>query len=457
MNLIFSYLFEASVCLAVSLLLYRGLCSGLTFFSWNRAVLLAILVFSLTIPLMKFEGFGFGNEVVQELTLPTFQVGDSVQSENSGWNWMQVLFVIYLAGVVWVSTKLILGLILSQRLIGKSRIARYADHWVAIHPQFVPASFFQYILMPDFNPEDSRQLQILAHESVHVRLRHSWDLLLVNFAKVVFWFNPLVYEFEKSLREVHEYQADQGVTAHVPPKEYATLLLQLITSKPGWQFMNNFNQFQTKKRILMLTKTNSKPQQKVRFLALIPAVALLVFVFACEISPEQKVNGPTQVAEAKSLGPSDISARITVGTDEIFDVTEEMPTFPGGMEKWVSFLGSNLKYPEEARKKGLEGTVILMFEIHQDGSVHNPEILRGVSEEIDQEALRVLSNSPDWMPGKQKGEAVKTRMRLPIQFKLGTVSDADFAPRTRQINQKLAQFEWSKGKLNAIPNAGDNC
>ncbi|WP_332910964.1 M56 family metallopeptidase [Algoriphagus boritolerans] len=101
-----------------------------------------------------------------------------------------------------------------------------------MHPKFVPASFFEYILMPDFNPDSPEQKQIILHESMHVRLCHSWDLLLVNFAKVLFWFNPLIYLFENSLREVHEYQADQGVTSSYAPREYATLLLSLITAKP---------------------------------------------------------------------------------------------------------------------------------------------------------------------------------------------------------------------------------
>ena len=100
--------------------------------------------------------------------------------------------------------------------------------------------------MLHFDPEDAQQRQILAHETRHIRLLYSWDLLLNNAVRVLLWFNPLIYAFERALREVHEFQEDQGVTTHVSRKEYATLLLQLITIQPSWQFMNNFNQFQTK-------------------------------------------------------------------------------------------------------------------------------------------------------------------------------------------------------------------
>ncbi|TDQ19258.1 outer membrane transport energization protein TonB [Algoriphagus boseongensis] len=418
MNAIFTYLLEASICLAISLGLYRVLFSGLTFFSWNRTVLLVILGLSFCIPLLSFEGFVIQSTAVREFTLPTFQVGEGVSAESSTWTWTQVLFGIYLLGATFVAARLIFGFMISQRLIGKAKLTRFETHWVAVHPEFIPASFFDYILMPEFDPQDPKQKQILAHESVHVRLKHSWDLLLVNFAKVVFWFNPLVYLFEKCLREVHEYQADQGVTSQVSPKEYATLLLQLISAKPGWQFMNNFNQFQTKKRILMLTKTNSRPQQKARFLALIPAIALLVFVFSCEITPEQEIEGPTQEAKGPSLGPSDLSARISAEADEVFDITEVMPEPPGGMSGWNNYLAKNLNYPKQARELGIEGTVIVVFVINQDGSIRDAEILRGIGGGADEEAMRVVMESPKWTPAFQRGRAVASRMRLPVSFKL---------------------------------------
>ncbi|WP_026952380.1 M56 family metallopeptidase [Algoriphagus mannitolivorans] len=418
MNEILVYLFEASVCLTVSLLVYRGLFSGLTFFSWNRAALLSILGLSLVIPLISFEGVNFGPQAVRDFTLPAFQVGEQVEVEASTWTWMELLFTVYLAGAVFVAARLILGFMISQRMIGQAKLARFENYWVAIHPEFIPASFFDYILMPDFDPQDPKQKQILAHESVHVRLKHSWDLLLVNFAKVLFWFNPLIYSYEKSLREVHEYQADQGVTSQVSPKEYATLLLQLITPKSGWQFMNNFNQFQTKKRIMMLTRSTSSPVEKVRFLALLPAIGILFAVFSCEITPEQEIEGPTQLEKTQSLGLSNLSARISEEADEVFDITEVQPEPPGGLSGWNSYLAKNLQYPRQARDLGIEGTVIVVFVINNDGSIRDAEILRGIGGGADEEAIRVVMNSPNWKPAYQRGKAVSSRMRLPIRFKM---------------------------------------
>ncbi|GAA0879979.1 hypothetical protein GCM10009119_29490 [Algoriphagus jejuensis] len=411
MEALLIYLLEVSVCLGISLVIYRFLLSGLTFFSWNRSILLGLLILSAGIPLLRLEFFGIGTEV-SEMTLPVFQVGEQVKPSGEQWmSWFQILAWVYAIGAIFAAARLIFGFMASQKLIGEAKLARFGNFWVAVHPEFVPASFFEYILMPNFDPEDPKQRQILAHESVHVRLRHSWDLLLVSFAKVVFWFNPLVYLFEKSLREVHEFQADQGVTRQVAPKEYATLLLQLITAKPGFQFMNNFNQFQTKKRIQMMAKAASEPFQRLRFLALIPAVGLLLFVFSCEkedMMPQLTAEDMTNTSVL--LSPS----------DEVFDIVEEQPNPAGGMAGWNMYLSKNLQYPYQARRMGIEGTVIVVFEIQKDGSVRNVEVLRGIGGGADEEALRVVINSPKWEPGRQRGQAVNTRMRLPIRFKLGS-------------------------------------
>lgn len=104
--------------------------------------------------------------------------------------------------------------------------------------------------------------------------------------------------------------------------------------------------------------------------------------------------------------------------DEIFDVVETMPTPPGGMEGWNKYLSSNLKYPTQARRMGIEGTVYVVFVVNTDGSIQDVEILRGIGGGCDEEAMRVVANAPNWEPGKQRGKPVRVKMRLPIRFKL---------------------------------------
>ena len=421
MNAILIYLAEASCCVAITVLFYRLVLSELTFFTLNRVILISMLVLSFIIPMLSFN-FGIISTGIGEVVLPEFLVGNTVAEEATVFTWQEVLFYAYLAGVVMMTVHLVLGFFTSQRLLGKSRLMQYQDYWIAVHPKFIPASFFSYILLPDFDPNRSEQKQIILHESMHVRLKHSWDLLMVQFAKIIFWFNPLIYQFEKSLREVHEYQADQGVTSSYSKKEYSGLLLQMITGGQGWHFMNNFNQFQTKKRIIMMSKPQSQRKEMRRFLLAIPVLAALFFVFSCEITPEEDIEGPTMAGESKEvkIGPADLNARkLAKDGQQIFDVVEDQPEPQGGMKGWNMYLSRNLSYPAEARSMGVEGTVIVVFVVNSNGAISDVEILRGIGAGADEEAIRVVENAPDWIPGKQNGEALNTRMRLPIRFKLG--------------------------------------
>ncbi|WP_225587091.1 TonB family protein [Algoriphagus sp. Y33] len=421
MNAILIYLAEASICVGITVLFYRFVLSELTFFTLNRVILISMLMLSFVIPMLSFN-LGMASIGTAEILLPEFLVGKEVASGTVNFSWQEIVFYTYLVGVVVMTVHLILGFFTSQRLLGKSRLMYYRNYWIAVHPEFIPASFFSYILLPDFDPNRSEQKQIVLHESVHVRLKHSWDLLLVQFAKIIFWFNPLIYQFEKSLREVHEYQADQGVTLTYSKKEYSGLLLQMITGGQGWHFMNNFNQFQTKKRIIMMSKPQSQKKEMRRFLLAIPVLAALFFVFSCEMTPEEDIEGPTMAGEIKEvkIGPSDLEARkLAKDGEEIFDVVENQPNPQGGMAGWNNYLSNNLTYPAQARRMGIEGTVIVVFVVNADGSLSDVNVLRGVGGGADEEAIRVVKNSPDWTPGSQSGVAVNTRMRLPIRFKLG--------------------------------------
>lgn len=422
MNELLIYLLESSICLAISLLFYKVVLSDLTFFGWNRAILLGMLGASLLIPLLSFE-LSTGPAVMQEITLPEFWVGNPV-NQNTEFSWGQFLFAAYLVGLIWTAVRLIYGFMQSFVLLGKSELLFHKNQFIAVHPEFTPASFFQYILLPKFQLEDEDQQRIILHESIHVGKKHSYDLLFVQMAKVVFWFNPLIYLFENSIREVHEFQADQGVTNSFSQSEYSRLLLRLLTAGRGWQFMNNFNQFQTKKRIIMMNKTKSGDKQKGRFLWALPVLGILFLAFSCDFSQmDEELDGPVQNGEQEvSVGVADLKARIKdVGKDgkEIFDVVETRPNPPGGMEGWTEYLSNNVTYPEQARRMGVEGTVIVGFVVNSNGSISDVNIIKGIGAGADEEAIRVVQNSPNWTSGIQRGREVNTRMRLPIRFKLG--------------------------------------
>ena len=103
---------------------------------------------------------------------------------------------------------------------------------------------------------------------------------------------------------------------------------------------------------------------------------------------------------------------------EIFQIVEEMPAYPGGEQKLMEFIAKGIKYPQIARETGIQGRVFVGFVIEPDGSVSNVKVLRGIGGGCDEEAMRVVKSMPKWKPGKQRGKAVRVSYMLPVNFKL---------------------------------------
>lgn len=112
------------------------------------------------------------------------------------------------------------------------------------------------------------------------------------------------------------------------------------------------------------------------------------------------------------------SAPIVESIDKIEDFVDVQATFKGGMEAWYAYLNKNLKYPSQAKRIGIEGMVIVRFVVNTDGSIQDIELVRSIGGGCDEMAKQVIENSPNWVPGKMSGRAVRSRMTMPIRFRL---------------------------------------
>ena len=124
-------------------------------------------------------------------------------------------------------------------------------------------------------------------------------------------------------------------------------------------------------------------------------------------------NHPTAVG---SFAEGDI--HVTDATDLVFEVVEEMPEFPGGMQAMMEYLAKNIRYPAKAHEANVQGRVITQFTVGKDGAIRDAKVVRSVSPELDAEALRVISAMPNWKPGKQRGKAVACHFTVPVVFRL---------------------------------------
>lgn len=287
---------------------------------------------------------------------------------------------------------------------------------------------------------------IIAHEQAHIRLGHSWDLLLAQLCCIVQWFNPAAWLMKKELQAVHEYEADEamlhsGCDAH----QYQMKLIETALGARFSSMANNFTNVSTKKRILMMMKKKTNPLARMKALYILPVAALIVFTSSTTYRAPQLAtddddtttpSGVTVVTYGQgtvtpdSLALMEAEARKylaenckktdekSTGAKETLEVCEELPEYPGGMEELFAFLAKNIKYPVPALQAEQQGRVIVRFVVEQDGSITDLEVLKGVSPLLDAEAVRVVKSMPRWTPGKQKGQNVRVQFVLPVAFRL---------------------------------------
>jgi TonB family protein len=278
---------------------------------------------------------------------------------------------------------------------------------------------------------------IFTHERMHVKCRHSVDMILFLPLQLLLWWNPLVWITREELRLLHEYEADEGVIQNgIDATQYQLLLVRKAVGEHRFTLASGFQHAQLKNRIAMMLTTSSSRWMRFAYLALLPV--LVVFMYACNPTKNNKVPAPAG-EEAQTPAPTALptlgiepvdgnAAQVTLpeteetlkGKKEIpFQLVEVKPGFNGGdaneFSKWVN---SHLSYPDEAKKNEIQGRVTLQFTVGADGVVSNVKVLRSAHELLDAEALRVVSASPKWEPGKQDGQPVAVTYTFPVIFQL---------------------------------------
>jgi TonB family protein len=298
---------------------------------------------------------------------------------------------------------------------------------ISIPTEADPFSFFGWIFLylPDLKDE-SRQ-EILKHEQTHARQWHSMDVILCELINIVCWFNPFAWLIKTEIRLNLEYLADNKVAETTSDcKLYQYHLLNLVNKNVQTGLCNNFNVSHLKRRIIMMNKKRTHTTGRIKYALFVPLAAALLIAsnISCISSEKQEEISEKQESRAAE--------------GEVFQVVEEMPEFPGGMGECMKWLGQNIKYPADAKEKGVQGRVIVQFVVEKDGTIVNAKVVRGVDPDLDAEALRVVNQSPKWKPGKQKGEAVRVKYTLPIMFRLGNDSSdskAAEAPREAKVDE----------------------
>ena len=417
MNSLFIYLIQSGISLAVWYLIYWLFMRKDTFFSVNRFYLVLSVLFSFTLPLFKFSlpFVGSNSEYVYLLEAIIITPEKLTESINSHLDLYQMLGIIYLTGVGIFLLRFVFQLIQIGLLVHKYGISKKEGFsFVITNPHFIPFSFFNIIFLGNDIADQKVLEKIITHEKIHIQQKHSVDIILLELLTIIQWFNPFMVFYKKTLKNIHEFLADKGVlTEGINKIDYQELLVNQSIGIQLIGISNNFSQSLIKRRLIMMSKSKSQKFKLLKMAFILPLALFLTIVFSSIVT--EKVVAQSDKTEVKTTA---ISTHQKPQEEEVYTLVEKMPAFPGGDEARVKFMQENIKYPEEARKNGISGTVYVSFVVEKDGEITHVELLRGVNELLDDEALRVVKMMPAYEPGIQRGKPVRVQYNLPIQFNL---------------------------------------
>jgi TonB family protein len=269
---------------------------------------------------------------------------------------------------------------------------------------------------------------IRAHERVHTIQLHFLDLFFFELLTVVFWCNPMVYLYRFTIKNLHEFLADQEASRTLPTlADYATLLLsKQFKIAPEQLFVQPFYKKSTLKiRIQMLLKGQSNNWAILKYGVVAPILLMAVVASSVSCSDtsldkttEKESNiQKNEKTEMPPPPPPSEPKSITEDTEKkIFNTVEEMPEFVGGQAEMYGYLGKTIKYPRAAERASVSGKVFLKFVVEADGSIGEVNLLKGIGFGCDEEAARVIKNMPRWKPGKQNGKNVRVYYTMPIVY-----------------------------------------
>ena len=415
--MILPYIIKSALVLAMLYVCIMPLLEKETFHRLNRIIILGCLILSFFVPFIHFTG-GTNptvNMLRQAVQLPEIMI-DGNGSEQSIWNLADIMICIYIIGVVAIFTMTVVqtaSLIL--RLRKCEQIADNRGNTIVLTDYTIsPFCFFHYIVMSRDDYANNRGF-ILTHEQEHIRLRHYIDLIILQVATIIQWFNPFVWLIGKNLKAIHEFEVDEAVlNKGIDATQYQQFLVIKAVGNRLQPFANNLNKESLKRRIIMMNQKKSNRWMMLKALFVIPVATLAVSVFANTTDMRSMAKAANTTANSISTNNMQTKQSDIKSSDKV----EVMPEFKGGNKAMMEFLMMNMKYPESAVKAKQQGKAVVGFVVKKDGTVSDVYIVKSTGYDVlDNEAMRVVKSMPAWEPGKQKGKPVDVKYFVPITFR----------------------------------------
>ena len=458
------YSIKSALVLALLYLPYTLMLRQESFFRMNRITLLTILMLALVLPMVDIPSLATPEQpVVYEMqhrimlmTQEAEMTTKSLAATTRTISWLGILAIVYIIGVIlallirlwqfFKIDKIIRGGCLWTDKSGKATIYCHID-------DVAPFSWMRSIVISekDYKPYGR---EILLHEKAHILNLHSMDILFLTLVEAVQWWNPIAYMLGHSLRDVHEYEADdyvlhQGVSLH----NYQALLVKKSLANTSYAFANNFNHSLIKKRIYMMNHPKSNPWLRSKVLYILPATLVVLTVFATpklnekvgeivervEKATEMPQPSPQPEQQPESIPTSDVTDMQSAEPKEELAVEEEAtdtlssedyvndvyrneyinltqpPEFPGGMSALRAFVQLHVAQALENDASVAGKRAYVQFRIKKNGTIDNIGLVRG-DREAYHEAIKIVEQMPQWIPARRYGDLADAHFVLTIDF-----------------------------------------
>ncbi|MGK4225243.1 TonB family protein [Parabacteroides distasonis] len=424
----FAYLLKVNVAFVLFYAFYRLFFYKDTFFKLRRAILLAFFGLALFYPLLNIQDWVRQQESIADVIymysamLPEATAKANAAASVDWYGWLLgSLGFIYWGIVAFLCGRFLVQLSSILWLAHTSeRVVIHETPVYALRKAAGPFSFFRMVFLHPESHSDKETDEILTHECTHVSQWHSIDVILSEMMCMACWFNPFVWLLKREVRHNLEYLADNTVIqSGYDSKSYQYHLLGLAHHQSVTTLYNSFNVLHLKNRIMMMNKKRSPGIVRTKYLIFIPLVGILMLLSNIEAVARLTVRLANEATVSNAMvTATDVSSKSREVNEQVFTVVEKMPSFPGGDAELLKYIATNIKYPKESQDNGEQGRVICSFIVGRDGSVNNPEVLRGVTPLLNEEAVRVINTMPRWNPGMQRGKAVAVKYTVPITFRL---------------------------------------
>ena len=450
--------------------LYRLLLRRETFHRLNRAVLLAILVVSPLLPLVPLHTYEptamdvMLTRIEEPLMSPTSDANNATLATQEGKNaasglWVRYLAYIYIIGIAVALAVYLFRLLALMRVIRRSQRITHPIVPKDVHLMLdmrikQPSSWMHWIIIGPMDLKQNAET-VLRHELAHVRMRHSWDVILCDLSCRLLWCLPFAWMLRQDLVDVHEFQADEAVLqGGVTLEDYEHLLVRKAVQTQMLPITNTLRRGALKKRFAMMHCGRSSRWSRLKLLYLLPALAACLWVSAKGEVYTTYLNGKlATLEELKALDSSTIAhvdvihsqKKVYVETvSEPLTIVEQMPQFSGGDAAFNQYMAHHVRYPKAAAENGVVGSVKVQFIVEADGRISHVHAIDAPSGEADarvyaygdldkhpsqkeddegHRALReaaeeLFRGMPPFEPGRQNGKPVRVQMTRTVNYDL---------------------------------------